>query len=370
MAQTPNPDVPVATGATSARALLSTPVVYDGEGYSREGLQNLVTAYQSRHKQDLKSLAELSATHDALAAEMSKDLEQAKSAWEHVRNIFRGQRMGANLRGLIGRIPLLGAALPQRSLGELLEEKVEVAQRRVQQVGNHLDVMGQRVVELQADITRLNKRMVLAAQNEELAARHVLGLEAALTQLDAQLQALGDDKSAEARELQATRDEIRKEIWQHGARLRLYSNAEDRLASIVRMNNNFLEILTNLHGNMQSLFDAGNEVLSELEGNLAGLATAARASDLTLEMHNAMESLKTSVNKVTVLASETSLYLTRNVDRLTSQMKIYDDETQRLVESNLAAEREVKEQRIDETIDLARKEYGHFEEARRSHGEP
>ena len=84
----------------------------------------------------------------------------------------------------------------------------------------------------------------------------------------------------------------------------------------------------------------------------------------TLLVDEAMESLKDSVNKVAVLASETSLYLSQNVERLTTEMKIYDEETQRLVESNLAAEREIKEQRIDETIQLARTEYGHFEHAR------
>jgi hypothetical protein len=83
-----------------------------------------------------------------------------------------------------------------------------------------------------------------------------------------------------------------------------------------------------------------------------------------MEMQRAMESLKESVNKVAVLASETSIYLTQNVDRLTSEMRIYDEATEQLVESNLAAEREMKEQRINETIDLARTEYGHFEEAR------
>ena len=129
------------------------------------------------------------------------------------------------------------------------------------------------------------------------------------------------------------------------------------------MNNNFYEILTNLHANMQSLYDTGNEVLNELQGNLAGLATAAKAADLTMEMQEAMESLKTSVNKVAVLASETSLYLTQNVDRLTSEMKVYDQETQALVESNLQAEREIKEQRIDETIALARTEHENYEKA-------
>lgn len=355
----------MAEANTDLQALIDREVVYDGEGYSREGLQQMVTTYQQRHQQNLGTLAELSRAHDELAAEMTRDLADSKSAWEYVKNIFTFRKPGSNLRGLMEKVPLLGDRIPDRPINDLLEEKIEVAQRRVQEIGNYLDTMQSQVEALQQDITRLNKRMVLAAVNEEKAAGFVLQLEAALGQLQAELEGIEDDKSAGAREVQARIDEVKQLIWQHGARLRLYSNAEDRIASIVRMNNSFLEILTNLHGNMQTLYDTGNEVLNELQGNLAGLASAARAADLTLEMQQSMESLKDSVNKVAVIASETSLYLTQNVERLTSAMKVYDEETQTLVESNLAAEREIKEQRIDETIALARTEYGHFDQARR-----
>ena len=154
---------------------------------------------------------------------------------------------------------------------------------------------------------------------------------------------------------------MKRHIWDHGAKLRLYANAEDRIQAIVNMNNNFLEIMTNLNGNMQTLYEAGSEVLNELHGNLAGLASLSKAGELSVEMHKSMESLKKSVNKLATLASETSLYLTQNVDRLTSEMKIYDSETESLVKSNLAAEREIKEQRINETIELAKKEYAESE---------
>ncbi len=346
-------------------SLIEREVVYDGEGYSRDALQTMVSDYQGRHQQNLKSLEELSKAHDDIAAEMTKDLAENKTAWEHLRNIATFRKVGSNFRGLLEKIPLISDAVPDRAINDLLEEKIEVAQRRVQQIGNYLDTMQQRVEDLQVDVTRLNKRMILSAVNEERAARHVLELEAAVAQVEQQLAAIEDGKSAEARDLQVKRDALRQVIWRHGAKLRLYSNAEDRIASIVKMNNNFLEILTNLHANMQSLYDAGNEVLNELQGNLAGLASAAKAADLTMEMQQAMASLKESVNRVAVLASETSLYLTQNVERLTSEMKIYDEATEELVQSNLAAEREIKEQRIDETVDLARREYSAFEDARR-----
>lgn len=345
-------------------ALLGTQPVYDGEDYTRENLQQMLDDYQAKHKQNLSSLAELSAAHDALAKEMTKDLVDQKSAWEHLKNVVTLNRVGVNLKGLLEKIPLLRDAVPDRSIQELLEEKIEVAQRRVQEIAAYLDTMQSQVGALQVDITRLNKKMVVAAVNEEKSARFVLDLEAGLKQIEASIAALGDDRSAELRALQAKRDALKQMIWREGSKLRLYSNAEDRIASIINMNNNFYEILTNLHGNMQSLYDTGNEVLNELQGHLGGLATAAKASELTLEMQQAMESLKESVNKVAVLASETSLYLTQNVDRLTAEMKIYDQETQKLVESNLQAEREIKEQRINDTIELARTEYAHFEKAR------
>jgi beta-phosphoglucomutase-like phosphatase (HAD superfamily) len=345
-------------------SLLQQDVVYDGEGYTRDGLQHMLSEYQVQHKQNLTSLSELSKAHDDLAAEMTADLIEHKSAWDHLKNIATFNKMGSNFRGLLEKIPLLREAIPDREINDLLEEKIEVAQRRVQEIANYLDTMQTQVGALQTDITRLNKKMVVAAVNEEKAARFVLDLKGALEQVEANIAALGDETTADVRELQAKRDQIKQMIWREGSKLRLYSNAEDRIASIINMNNNFYEILTNLHGNMQTLYETGNEVLNELQGNLAGLATAAKAADLTMEMQVAMQSLKDSVNKVAVLASETSVYLSQNVDRLTSEMKIYDDETQRLVESNLQAEREMKEDRINETIELARTEYGHFERAR------
>jgi hypothetical protein len=349
--------------ADSAEALLEKQVVYDGEDYSRDAVETLAATYSARHQTNLKTLGELSRAHDALGKEMTADLVEQKSAWEHLGNIFTFNNVGTNLQGLLEKIPILRSVVPDRPMHVLLTEKVEVAQRRTQEVGNYLDRIGVEVQNLQQDIGRLSRKMVVAAHNEELAARHVLELKAALEEVERAIAGAQKDSAAK-RELEQRRDAIKHRIWEHGAKLRLYSNAENRLAGIIRMNNNFLEILRNLHASMQSLYDAGNEVLGELEGNLAALASAAKASELTLDMQQAMESLRTSVNKVAVLASETSLFLTQNVDRMTREMRVYDEATEQLVESNLQAEREVKEERINETIALAEQELSAVAEAK------
>jgi hypothetical protein len=349
----------------AADATLKQEIAYDGEGYSRESLEKMLGDYQAKNAIDLGKFDELSKSYERLAKDMTRDISDQKSAFEYLSNIATLDALGTNLKGLLHKIPVVRDLAPSRDLKELLGEKIEIAERRVKEVGNYLDTLHSDIKALQEDIVGLNKRMIVAAQNEEKAAKQVLALDGARTALEAKLKGLADPKSLEARELTAKLSEIKRMMWEHGGKLRLYSNAEDRLVAIIGMNNNFLEIMNNLHSNMTTLYDSGNEVLNELHGNLAGLASMAKAGELSVEMHKSMESLKKSVNKLAGLASETSLYLTQNIDRLTAEMKIYDSETERLVASNLAQEREIKEHRVNETIELARKEYGHFEKARK-----
>ncbi|MBI5882983.1 MAG: hypothetical protein HZB91_07760 [Elusimicrobia bacterium] len=334
---------------------LNKQVAYDGEGYTREGLEQMLGESQAKNATDLKKFGELSDAYSRLSKDMSADIAGQKTAMEYLSAIFALQRMGANLKGLLAKLPLLGSFAPSRDLKELLGEKIGIAQARVKEVGSYLETLQADIKKLQADISRLNARMLAASRNEQTAANYVLELEELRKKLETAITGL-DPKGSEARGLSAKVDEFKKAIWEHGAKLRLYSNAEDRLAVIVKMNNNFLEIMTNLHGNMTILYESGNEVLNELHGNLAGLASISKAGELSVEMHKSMESLKKSANRLAGLASETSLFLAKNVDRMTAEMRIYDSETEALVESNLAAEREVKESRINETIDLARKE--------------
>lgn len=340
-------------------AVLSKSISYDGEDYNRDNLETMVAEYAEKHETRIGELEELKKTHDTISREMTDELAEQKTVWDCVKDMASGEQgaVTANMRLLLERIPMLKDRLPDRPLSELLQQKIHVTETRIREVGGFLDRMESEIENVRQDIVRLNKKMIVAAQNEEKAAEYLLQLRTIKEQAEQELIDLGDTKTAAHREKEAEIDEIKRAIWQHGGKLRLYSNAEDRIASIVKMNNNFMELLTNLHTNMQSLYDAGQEVLDELRGNLSSLSTATEASELTLEMQKSMESLKVSVNRVARLASDTSLYLTQNVDRMTSQMKIYDEETEALVESNLAAEREHREGKIDEVLMLAEKEY-------------
>lgn len=349
-------------------ALLKKNVVYDGEDYSRESIESMAKDYALKQEVRIGELEQLKQTHDSISRDMTEELTEQKTLWDCVRDMGSGEKgaIKANLRLLMERIPVLRDHVPERPISELLQEKIHVTEARIREVGSFLDRMESEVENVRQDIVRLNKKMIVAAQNEEKAAEYVIALRAAKDQAEAELAAMGTEVTAAHREKEAEIDEIKRLIWQHGGRLRLYSNAEERISSIVKMNNHFMELLTNLHTNMQSLYDAGQEVLDELRGNLSSLTTATEASELTLEMQKSMESLKVSVNRVARLASDTSLYLTQNVDRMTSQMKIYDEETEALVKSNLEAERHIKEGKIDEVLKLAEAEMKMLGEANKA----
>ena len=341
-----------------AEDVLSKPMVYDGEGYTRETVEKMLTQYQSKNTSDLKKFTDLSGAYERLSREMTQEVGDQKSIFNYLGNIVTLKNVGTNLGGLMYKLPVVNSLMPARDLKTLLTEKVEVAQRHVQEVGNYLDVMQTDIKSLQEDMKRLGEKMVNAAKNEETAAGYVLALEAHRAKLEAELKALPDQKSSQAREIEAKIADVRRLIYEHGAQLRFFSTAEDRISSIITMNGHFLEIMMSLHSNMTTLYTTGNELLNELNGNLVGLASISKAGELTIEMSKSMESLKVSVNKLARLASETSLYLTQNVTKLTAEMQIYDTETEKLVSDNLAAERAIKEQRIGETIELAKAKSG------------
>ena len=339
--------------------IMQRQVVYDADDYtSRDTLQAALKPELDRQQERIGELEGLKKTQDSIAKEMSEDLVQQKPIWECLREAASGDRakFGMAMRGLLERIPVLRSKLPERPLSELLQEKIQITETRVREVGSFLDRMESEVENVRQDISRLNKKMLMAAQNKDKAAHYIFQLKEIEKLLTAEVEAMGADTTVAKREKQTELDEVRRLISEHGGKLRLYANADERIHSIVKMNNNFLELLNNLHNNMQNMYDSGQEVLDELRGNLASLSTATEASEITMDMQKAMSSLKTSVNKVATLASQTSLYLTSNVEKLTSEMRIYDESTQQLVEQNLAAERAIQDKRLDETLRMAREQ--------------
>ncbi len=99
------------------RGILTQPIVYDGEEYSRESLQDMVNTYQTQHSSRIQELESLKKTHDSISRELTQELAEQKSAWEYLRGMMTLDRHNAmsNFRGLLEKVPILKDRMPVRA---------------------------------------------------------------------------------------------------------------------------------------------------------------------------------------------------------------------------------------------------------------
>ncbi|MDE2290547.1 MAG: hypothetical protein KGL53_00585, partial [Elusimicrobia bacterium] len=100
--------------------ILNKQVVYDGEGYTRQSIEGMLTDYQSKHELSLKKFEELSSAYKNLSQEMTADIASQKSTMEYLGDLFTLHDVGTNIKGLIYKLPLLKDVAPSRDLKELL----------------------------------------------------------------------------------------------------------------------------------------------------------------------------------------------------------------------------------------------------------
>src|SRR4030095_8274109 len=137
-------------------------ITYDGEGYTRESLEKMLSDYQTKNALDLEKFGQLSQAYQRLTKEMTHDVSDQKSAFEYLSNIVSLDKVGTNIKGLLHKIPIARELAPSRDLKELLGEKIEIAQRRIKEAGNYLDTLQADMKALHEDIVSLNNRMIVA----------------------------------------------------------------------------------------------------------------------------------------------------------------------------------------------------------------
>jgi hypothetical protein len=340
------------------KSLKEKKIEYDGSKYSRESVQKMVGHYKENHQGRIKDLNILKQEHEKLSEDMSKELSEQRSLMDEIRTMASGKKGSTSrgFKGVLAKIPLIGRKFRKRPLSELLEAKVETADFRVRELSSYLERVEATMVDLRDDLGVLHQKQIDAARNKDASVDLVLSLKDASEKIGEEMAAIEDHNSEEYRELELGKAEIDRLMWDNGQKMRLFDNAQTRLESVIKMNNNFLEISQNLHSNMTIIFEAAQTVLDELQQHVSQLATLAEAGELSLNVTESMESLKQSMSKVAQIASETSLYLTQNVEEITTGMTIYDEETEQIVDANLAEERAIRQEQLERILVKAQEE--------------
>lgn len=338
--------------------ILKRQVEFDGSKWSREATAQIDEQYRTRNQDNLQELKRLQEEHEKLAEDMNREIAEQRSLLDEIKTMASGEKDGFSrgLRGALGRIPILGRPFRRRPLADLLAAKIDIADSYLQRIAEYLRKVERTISALHEDQKTLQAKKIEAARGKKQFVEFVLELKQAREEIMTRLQALTDTSSEEYRTLETQLVEVDRLIWEHGQKMQMFDHALSHLDSIMKMNRHFEEISKNLHANMNLIHDTAELVLDELRQHAARLATLAEAGQLSLQITTSMESLKESMNKVAVITSETSLFLTRNVEQIISDMNVYDRQVEELVEKNLAAEKEIRQQQLERILQKALEE--------------
>lgn len=344
--------------------ILKKQVEFDGSKWSREATAQIDEQYRARNQDNLQELRRLQEEHEKLAQDMNREIAEQRSLLDEIKTMASGERGGVSrgLRGALSRIPLVGRAFRKRPLADLLAAKIDIADNHLRRIGEYLRKVERTISALHEDQKTLQEKKMEAARGKRQYVDRVLELRQAREELMKRMQELADSSLEEYRKLETQLVEVDRLIWEHGQKMQMFDHALSHLDSIMKMNRHFEEISKNLHANMTVIHDTAELVLDELRQHAARLATLAEAGQLSLQITASMESLKESMNRVAVITSETSLFLTRNVEQIVADMNVYDRQVEELVEKNLAAEKEIRQQQLERILQKALEEREKVEE--------
>jgi chromosome segregation ATPase len=291
---------------------------------SAAALEEEVQAARSRHRERMEGLARLSADQLALREASS----EAKNPWQ-------------SLRDWLARLPLLSGLLQQAPQATQLEDRIEVAQRRVLELAHHLDRLAADRASLTRQLGQLQQRISTYEANADIAAQAILALE---QQLEATHPAQAQGALLEA------------QVVQHMAEMRAFQRAAQRLGALCHLHQEFLQLDESVEGRLSQLHSAGTEMLDALDRQLAVLLDRERARQLQATVGHDLVSLRDSVARVNRLAAEGAVLLTEDLDRLADEVDLLapSDAEARAAEQELAVF--LRDRTVEQAVARARQQ--------------
>ena len=332
--------------------ILERRIAWKGEPLTAQGLEALIQAERGRQSEQVSTLEKLRARNGSLQGSLATELgrldglsrslesPEDEGFWDKVLNFF-------------DFLPGVEKAAPRRSIEALLREQYATSQTRLAEAAAFADRLEAAEADLYDEIERLNGKIIEAAENERLAAEHILVIEAHRKALDAKLDAL-EPGSAEARGVEADIDRAKRLLAESAVKLKLYGTADERLDRLKAHTAKLAETVAHLRSDILRYVLAAGEQLDLVGGQINAVGAAADAAVVTLELKKALDGLSRTLDQSTRFVSETQRYFRENIDGLIADLGKFDAHTEAVMEQNLAFAQASDELHIDEALTAAR----------------
>lgn len=336
-----------------ADQILNDEVTYKGEGISVRELERAIDRERTRQNRNVETLSELRNRTSEIQSQLSEEVDKIKELTEHLNRERERSDFSSSIRQILGNLPWFDdQIITRKSIEQLLRNQYEISSRRLKEASEFADRLEASKQDLYDEIDRLNEKIVESSKNEEVAAERVLELTRLKDKLEVEHEA-AEVGSTEARELQLRLDKARRKLAEHSTKLKLYASAEERLAKLQRNTRQLAKTIANLQEDITTYVTAASEKLDLIAGQIQAIGAAADASTVMLELKNSLDAMTESINHTTQFVSETQTYFRQNVDRMVDDLELYDDETEQVLNENLALNDMVNDERIAEAVSTA-----------------
>ncbi len=336
-----------------ADQILEDEVTYKGEGISVRELERTIDRERTRQNRNVETLSELRNRTSEIQSQLSEEVDKIKELTDHLNRERERSDFTSSIRQILGKLPWFDdQIITRQSIEQLLRNQYEISSRRLKEASEFADRLEASKQDLYDEIDRLNEKIVESSKNEEVAAERVLELTRLKDKLEVEHEA-AEVGSTEARELQLRLDKARRKLAEHSTKLKLYASAEERLAKLQRNTRQLAKTIANLQEDITTYVTAASEKLDLIAGQIQAIGAAADASTVMLELKNSLDAMTESINHTTQFVSETQTYFRQNVDRMVDDLELYDDETEQVLNENLALNDMVNDERIAEAVSTA-----------------
>lgn len=310
--------------------ILSRSIPYVGERITLRALESTIQGERSRQNERLGELGSLRDRTSELRTALADEMRRLREISDQMQR----DKQKAGVSSWFSWLPWLRSETPSRqSIEDLLRQQYEISAIRLKEAAEFADRLEAAKSDLYDEIDRLNRKIVDAAQNEELAADYVMDLRTLKDAIESELHR-SDPSSAEERELQRDLDVCRRRLAEHTTRLKLYSSAEERLAKLRRNTRTLADTIANLQGDITRYVTAASEKMDLVGGQIQAIGAAADASMVMIELKQSLDAMTESVNYTTRFVADTQQYFRRNVDTMIEDLELYDEETEKVLREN------------------------------------
>jgi ABC-type transporter Mla subunit MlaD len=336
--------------ADTNKQVLAQEVAYSGEGISVKLLEETIHSERTALNGQVDELARMRSRNAEIQKSLAEEMDKLRQLSEELSRTRRGKKKGF-LGGLFAKLRG-GEPISHRSIEELLRGQYEISSVRLKQASEFADRLEASKEELYDEIDRLNRKIIESAENEETAAAYVEDLQTLKAGIEANLRH-SDPSSADERQLQSELDKVRRRLADHTTRLKLYSTAEERLAKLRNNSRQLAETISHLQSDITRYVVAASEKLDLISGQIQAIGAAADASVVMLELKQSLDAMTESINHTTRFVAETQAYFRENVDSMIDELKIYDEETERVLDENLVYSDSYDELNVEQALAAA-----------------